>query len=212
MLTVLFVQVDSIDLLDLKLKLDQLQISVNKKDQEIDGYKRTVTNLNNTVTRLQTTVSKLQALVKDMSEKNSNEEFETFKWVVAIDKLKQNKQYSKRFYFISAPFSFQLSAVIKQDRLETWFYRCRGKNDTMGKILSNFCNYRCVMYLVNESGDVHCNSIDFSIADTSCFNIGASYERSKGAGWLSFCATSHWTKFLINDHLHLCFKVLPRFI
>lgn len=216
-LTVSFVQVDSIDVHDLKLKLDQLQISVDKKEEEINDYKRTVTNLTNTVTQLQITVSSLQALVKDMSlqvkisaDKNSNEEFETFRWVVSIDKVKQCEQYSKRFYVTSAPFSLQVSAAIKRDRLEIWLFRCRGKNDTVGKVFSNFTNFTCYMYLVNACGDAHIRSMN--LQNDSCFNIDIVYNRSKRLGWDNFLKTSSWNDWSINNHLHLFCKVKPALI
>ena len=55
-LTISYVQVDLIGTHDLKLKLDQLQISFTKKEQEIDDHKRTIANLTNKMSQLEKTV------------------------------------------------------------------------------------------------------------------------------------------------------------
>ena len=214
-LAITFVQVDSIGMHDLKLKLDQLQTSVSKNEQEINNHKKTIANLTNTITELQTTVDKLQTLVTDIlwqakisASMNSNEEFETFKWIISINKLKQCEQYSKQFYITQAPFLLQMSAAITGCRLETWLFRCRGKNDKAGKILSKFCDYRCVMYLVNEAGEVYVNTINFPKNDTY-LNVGAVYEKSKGRGWEDFFKTSpsNWHEWIIKNHLHFFCKL-----
>ena len=214
-LAVTFVQVGSIGIHDLKLKLDQLQISVSKKEQEIDNHKKTIANLTSTITELQTTVDNLQILVSDLSsqakisvDKNPNEEFETFKWIISITKLKQCEQYSNSFYVTQAPFLLQMSAAIKGNRLETWIYRCRGKNDRAGKILSKFCDYSCVVYLVNEAGEVFVDRINFPKHDTY-LNVGAGYERSKGRGWDDFfrASSSNWHGWKIKNDLHFFCKL-----
>lgn len=213
-LAITFVQVDSIGMHDLKLKLDQLQISVSKKEQEIDNHKKTIANLTNTITEMQTSFDKLQTLVSDIScqskisaDMNSNEEFETFKWIISINKLKQCEQYSKPFYVTQSPFLHQMSAAIKGNILQTWIYRCRGKNDKAGKILSKFCDYRCIVYLVNEAGEVFADTIKYSQIGTS-LNVGAAYERSKGTGWKDFLETSpsSWHDWIIKNHLHFFCK------
>ena len=216
-LTISYVQVDLIGTHDLKLKLDQLQISFTKKEQEIDDHKRTIANLTNKMSQLEKTVNNLQALVRDLTsqvqisaEKGSIEEFEIFKWVISVDKLKQSEEYSKPFYVTTAPILLQVSAAITGKRLETWFYRCRGKNDSAGKILTDFRHYEYVLYLVNSTGDTYARALHFD-ANDPYLNIGKTHERSKGKGWEDFFerSTSNWNEWLIKNHLHFFCKLRP---
>lgn len=217
-ITASLLQVDSAGIYDMKLKLNELEISVRKKEKEIDDHKKTIANLTSAVTQLQTTVNNLQELVGDISsqvkilaDKNSNEEFGIFKWIIPVHELKQCEQYSEPYYITSGPFLLQLSAAIKGKKLEVWLYRCRGKNDIAGKIATIPRIYRCIVYLVNISGNVFSRSMEFRTG--SDLNIGAAYQRSRGTGYDDFfkTSTSNWNEWVIKDHLHLICKLEPNF-
>ena len=200
----------------MKLKLEQLQISIAEKEEKIDDHNKKIADLANTVTKLQKAVQNLKTLVGDIScqvkvlEDKLNEEVETFKWIASIDKLKQDEQYCKRFYIISAPFSFQLSAAIKDGKLETWFYRCQSKNDTAGRVLSNVCSYyRGNVYLVNLSGKTLSSQLGRKRKESN-LNIGQGFARSLPTGWHDFIEGSI-NQWVVNKHLHLFCKLEPIF-
>ena len=92
-----------------------------------------------------------------------------------------------------------------------WLYRCRGKNDNPGKIVTILPRHTCRVYLVNISGDVFSQILGFPSG--SNLNIGAAYQRSRGRGYDDFfeASTSNWNEWVIKDHLHLICKLEPNF-
>ena len=73
----MFLQVDSNQTDELKRKIDQLQISINNKDQVIDEYKNRLASLESTVQQLKATVYQLK---EKCSPNNSiNDQIMTFR-------------------------------------------------------------------------------------------------------------------------------------
>ena len=202
----LFLQVDSNQTDELKRKIDQLQISINNKDQVIDEYKNRLDSLESTVQQLKATVYQLK---EKCSPNNSiNDQIMTFRWVVSFLKLKECEQFSDPFYTSSAPYLLQMSAVIYDQTLSLWLYRCRGENDENGKIESDFSNFKCNIYLLNGFGEIKAPPF---LLDQSFhgLRIGARYDRSVGQGLDVFLKTSDWSRWLIKNNLHFFCKFGP---
>ena len=75
-------------------------------------------------------------------------------WVMNFGKLKECKQFSGPFYVVLLPFSFELSAVCVNNRLEVWLHRYRGK--TVGTIVCSLPNFVFNIYVIGRDGRMKC--------------------------------------------------------
>ena len=109
--------------------LNQLQLSVKKKDEEINGYKKKVDMLETTIQQLINRLELREKNIRTSCQIVKSLKDAAYEWVMNFGKLKECKQFSGPFYVVLLPLSFELSAVCVNSRLEIWLHRYRGKTE-----------------------------------------------------------------------------------
>ena len=128
-----------------------------------------------------------------------------YEWVINFSKLKECKQYSGLFYVVLLPFSFELSAVCVNNRLEVWLHRYRGKTERqVGTIVCSLQNFVFVIYVIGRDGRMKSRRMH---CETMKLNVNGGCDRSLANGWPDFLLARDWRQWLTNNNLHIFCRV-----
>ena len=170
-------------------RIDQQEIAIAAKNQEIEECKTTVERLQKINESLQNTIEKLTTR-REICESNIDHDKEkkealltktefqrvTYVWLVPVDDLKRKEQFSSRFYVGSESLCFQLGITNVLGKLSVGLYRNRPFGHSRYTYIARPLNFVFRIFILGpdrvEQRYVSCNS------NSGYFSIGDYYERS----------------------------------
>ena len=209
---------------DVLAQVEQLHIIVKKKDDDLGAYKNMVEKLQLMYNQQQAKINTLEATIEELNSWRKNEksalqskldkvtsQAHTQEWVVSLNKLKKNTQFSKQFYFASTPFCFQLSAGVQNHKSTVWIHRCRGKNDSKtGRISSSLFNFNITVYVIGPAGQSRCRNCSLKGDVFKFMDLEPGSNRSVGYAFpMFFTSAVKWDEWLINNNLHFYMRIEP---
>ena len=190
-------------------EMKELENTLRKKDDELVKCKKTVIK-NEEVTwqngvRIDDLEIKLASQVVQIEILRNKaevveEELELYDWRINWHKLVENDSLeSAPFHTTSDLYRLSLSVEYdnSDDSMEICLHRCRD-DDEVGRI-PTYEGFDYTIYVVWDNRVVESNS--GSLTDFSCFNIGRTYNRSRGFVCLEL--NSDDVDFLRNDYFHI---------
>ena len=170
-------------------RIDQQEIAIAAKNQEIEECKTTVERLQKINESLQNTIEKLTTRLEicesnidhDKEKKEAlltKTEFQrvTYVWLVPVDDLKRKEPFSSRFYVGSESLCFQLGITNVLGKLSVGLYRNRPFGHSRYTYIARPLNFVFRIFILGpdrvEQRYVSCNS------NSGYFSIGDYYERS----------------------------------
>ena len=190
-------------------EMKELENALRKKDDELVECKKTITE-NEAVTlqngfRIDDLESKLASQVVQIEILRNKaevveEELELYDWRINWHELVDSYGLeSGPFHTTSDLYCLCLSVEYDNldDSMEICLHRCRD-DDEVGRI-PTYEGFDYTIYVVWDNRVVESNS--GSLTDFSCFNIGRTYNRSRGFVCLEL--NSDDVDFLRNDYFHI---------
>ena len=198
----------SLETKDNENKLDEMQISMNDFRNPSETYEHYLnlkldSGIEQTISQLNTKVESLSNTIDEMGAKQIvNSNVNVFQWSVPFGLLKLSEQKSEEFYTAVLPFCFRLTAEIKENDLDIYLQRCRGKNDKPIGFSSelNLKHFMFVLYVFGAGGRVRKQKSYFK---KWYFNIDADCHGQTCGGWRRFLNGPNWNEWLINFKVYI---------
>ena len=128
-----------------------------------------------------------------------------YEWIVDYKKIRSGWQFSEMFIILSLPYRFKLGGVIGINglRADLKIYpaadkiRAPGLNQNIKSKLSGFI---FEVYVEGKNGRVYSKSLSVDKMSTVDYHYAIYY-------WNPFLLTYIWSRWKINDKLHIFFKI-----